>query len=89
MLEREIEQHLVVQVKKIGGWCLKFVSVGVSGVPDRIIIHNGSVVFVEVKAPNKKPRPLQLRIMDRLRSHGMRVEVVDTKGGVDELVASL
>ena len=51
-LERDIERALVNRVKKRGGYCLKWVCPGWSGVPDRIILlPGGRIVFVELKRP--------------------------------------
>lgn len=51
-LEKEIEQKLVKTVKAHGGYCLKWVCPGWSGVPDRIILLPGArVIFCEVKRP--------------------------------------
>ena len=62
MMERAIEQHFVAETKKRGGLALKFVSPGMDGVPDRIVLMpGGKMAFVELKAPGKAPRPLQQR----------------------------
>lgn len=51
-LERELESKLVKEIKKRGGQCLKWVSPGAAGVPDRIVIlPDGFVYFVELKRP--------------------------------------
>lgn len=51
-LEKDIERKLVAMVKRRGGYCLKWVCPGWSGVPDRIILlPGGRVVFVELKRP--------------------------------------
>ena len=85
MLEKEIEQHLKKEIENIGGLCLKFTS-STSGVPDRIIICNSQTIFVELKAPNKKPRPLQVRMASKMKKAGALVEVIDSKHGVADLV---
>ena len=60
MLEKQIEKKLVDAVRAAGGMCLKFVSPGMDGMPDRIMLMPfGRMAFVEIKAPGKKPRPLQ------------------------------
>lgn len=60
MLERVIESRLRQEAKKRGGMALKFVSPGMNGVPDRIVLlPGGKVAFVELKAPGKMPRALQ------------------------------
>jgi hypothetical protein len=55
-------------------------------VPDRIVIlPGGRIVFVELKAPGKKPTALQERVMGILKGLGADVRVVDSIGGVDEI----
>ena len=57
MREKTIEQKLAAAVKKYGGICPKFTSPGFDGMPDRIVLMpNGKMAFVEVKAPGEKPR---------------------------------
>lgn len=76
MLEKEIEQKLKKQVEHNipGALCLKFVSPGNSGVPDRLILIPGGVaVFVELKAPGKKERKLQTFIQNKIREKGFLV----------------
>ena len=76
--EREIERKLVEAVRKTGGLALKFVSPGWSGAPDRIVLlPGGKAGFVEVKAPGKKPRPLQARRKKQLEQMGFKVFVLD------------
>lgn len=89
VLEKEIEQYLVKRVKEIHGVCHKWVSPGNSGVPDRIVIHDGRVVFVEVKRPGGKPRADQIAVHEKLRSVGADVRVIDTKDKVNELISEL
>lgn len=81
--EHQIEQYLVSQVKKRGGWAPKFVSPGTNGMPDRIVLmpgtkpDGGHIGFVELKAPGEKPRPLQLYRHQQLRDMGFQVFVMD------------
>jgi len=93
MREKTIEQKLVTAVKKHGGLCLKFVSPGLVGMPDRIVLFPlGKLAFVEVKAPGKKPRPLQVARHDMLRRLGYKVYVLDDAeqigGIIDEIRAT-
>ena len=63
MREKIIEQHLVKAVKNSGGIAPKLVSPGFDGMPDRLVLlPGGKIGFVEVKAPGKEPRPLQVSI---------------------------
>lgn len=83
--ENKIEEHLRERVLAAGGQCLKFLST-VSGVPDRVVVLAGRTVFVELKAPGKKPRPLQRVQHRRLRSAGGVVYVIDSIRDADALV---
>lgn len=90
MREREIERRLKNEVEKAGGLCLKFTSPGFDGVPDRIVLFpKGKITFIELKAPGEKPRPLQTARIEKLRDYGFRVEVLDSKEEIGELVRQM
>lgn len=74
MLERDVESRFKREVEKYGCRCLKFVSPGCTGVPDRIVlIPGGMVCFVELKAPGKAERPRQEYVQGMLRKMGFTV----------------
>jgi len=76
--EKSIESKLVSAAKKMGGIAPKFVSPGFDGMPDRIVLLPGGFFgFVEVKAPSKKPRPLQVSRHEMLKRLGFKVYVLD------------
>ena len=78
MREKTIEQHLVKAVKNSGGIAPKLVSPGFDGMPDRLVLlPGGKIGFVEVKAPGKEPRPLQVARHGLLRLLGFKVYVLD------------
>lgn len=58
--ERKLERRLVSFCKDHGLYCRKWVSPGVRGVPDRIIIGR-KILFIELKSPGKTLDPLQAR----------------------------
>jgi hypothetical protein len=79
MNEREIEMKFKKEVEELGGLCLKFTSPGMAGVPDRLVLFpKGRLFFVELKAPGKKLRPLQLKRKKQLESLGFQVYVIDS-----------
>jgi hypothetical protein len=84
--EKEVEAHLVRRIRDLGGMCLKWVSPGAVGVPDRIVFCRGRVAFVELKAPGKKPTAAQERMMGRLRWQGADVVWLSTKQEVDDFL---
>ena len=84
--ESYVEQYLKLQCLKNDILCFKFISPGISGVPDRVLIGNGSTVFVEVKKPGGTVRKLQKHIIAQMRNHGAHVRIIDTREGVDSLI---
>lgn len=93
MREKTIEQKFREAVRNDGGLALKFTSPGWDGMPDRLaLLPGGRMAFVEVKAPGKKPRPLQLARHRTLRQLGFRVYVLDDEkqigGIIDEIRAT-
>ena len=90
MREKNIEQSLVKAVKKKGGVALKFVSPGLSGVPDRIVLMpDGKIGFIELKAPGKTMRALQEKRKRQLEALGFLVYCIDgieqIRGVLDEI----
>ena len=85
--EKQIEQRLVKAVKALGGIAPKWVSPGMDGMPDRLVLlPDGKLAFVEVKATGKKPRPLQDHRIDGLRKLGFRVYVLDSPQRIGEIL---
>ena len=86
MSEQIVERALVNRVKALGGIPFKFTSPGRRSVPDRLcLLPEGRVIFVELKAPGKRPTELQAREHDRLRALGFDVRVIDSKEAVNDL----
>lgn len=88
--EREVEKRLVDAVRAKGGKAYKFTSPGSSGVPDRLIIlPNGKMGFVEVKAPGKKARPEQCYQQRRLEELGCYVAVLDNPDLIETIIKEI
>ena len=78
MREKVIEEALVKAAKKKDGMALKFVSPGLDGVPDRIVLlPYGRIAFVELKAPGKTMRTLQEKRKRQLENLGFTVYCID------------
>ena len=88
--EAKIEEKLVKAVKKAGGLCLKLVSPGYVGVPDRIVlVAIGKIGFVEVKAPGKKPRKIQMKRYRELRALGFNTYVLDDVNQIGGIIDAI
>jgi hypothetical protein len=66
MLEKQIEKKVVDYCRKRGFLCYKFSSPANRGVPDRIIIGKGKVLFLELKRKGEMPTALQFREIQRI-----------------------
>ncbi|MCL6479640.1 MAG: VRR-NUC domain-containing protein [Peptococcaceae bacterium] len=87
MKEVNIEKYLKDQVEKRGGKALKFISPGMRGVPDRIVLLPGAqAVFVELKAPDEKLEPLQIKRVAELEDLDFKVYCLDTIQKVDKFI---
>lgn len=89
-MEKTVEKYLVNEIERLGGLCVKFPPLFFRGFPDRIVLLPGAAIaFVETKDAGKKPRPIQERVHAKLRKLGFRVEVIDSKEGVDDFIMTL
>lgn len=87
MREKNIEEKLVAEVRRMGGIAPKLVSPGLDGMPDRLVLMpEGKMAFVELKAPGKKPRPLQRVRIRQLEAMGYGVHVVDSAERIREVL---
>lgn len=90
MKESQIERRLVEGVKMLGGMCLKFVSPGTLGVPDRIIITaKGRVIFVELKTETGRLTKIQRYVIGEMQKRGADARVVKGIDEVKELLAEI
>lgn len=90
MREADLERRLRDKVRKAGGLCLKWVSPGFTGVPDRIILMpGGRILFAELKAPDLKRdgrTPRQKRVAGQLQALGFTVIRVDCLEDIDPYI---
>ena len=90
LYERTIEQELAARTRAMGGIAPKFTSPGFDGMPDRLVLlPRGRMGFVELKAPGRKPRPLQLARHRLLRRLGFNVYVIDGIEQIDSVLEEI
>lgn len=79
MLERDIERAIADEAGRLGLVAWKLTVPGRRGVPDRMFIgRDGRVAFLEVKAPGRRPRALQLQAIRDLKRRGFAAGWVDS-----------
>ena len=90
MREKTLEQQLTQAARRMSGIAPKFVSPGLDGVPDRLVLlPGGKIAFVEVKAPGKLLRPLQVKRKRQLEELGFRVYVIDHPDQIPEILREM
>lgn len=78
MREYVIENEFVKAVRKAGGVAYKLTSQTANGLPDRLVLFfPAKTVFVELKAPGKMLRPLQVKRKHQLNALGFPVLCID------------
>lgn len=87
--EDRVETSLVNRIRHAGGKAYKFTSPGTGGVPDRIVVLNGSVWFIELKSTEGRPTNLQKKRIRELARMGAKVTVLGSCSEVDEFVKCL
>ena len=90
MREKHIEKELAARTRAMGGIAPKFTSPGFDGMPDRLVLlPGGRMGFVELKAPGKKPRALQLARHRLFRRLGFKVYVIDKIDQIDSVLEEI
>jgi hypothetical protein len=78
MLEKQIEKK-VCDYAKLKGWMVvKNNPVWNKGIPDRMFMRNGVVLFIEFKRKGGVVSPLQQRWLDKLTEHNIANAVIDS-----------
>lgn len=71
MTEAQIQRRLIIDLEKAGWYVIKLIKTTKNGIPDLICHKDGRTVYIEVKRPEQKPRPLQSYRHKELADHGI------------------
>ena len=87
MREQPVEDYLVAQVKELRGRCVKLKPLGVVGIPDRLVILRGIMIFVELKRPKGGTLSAAQKLWRRwLEDAEIPVVVLSSKGEIDGFI---
>ena len=90
MREKTVESKLGRAVQAAGGIAMNFVSPGIDGVPDRLVLlPGGKIAFIELKAPGKTMRPLQVRRKRQLEALGFLVYCIDSPDQIGGIIREI
>ena len=90
MRENVIEHEFVKAVLAAGGIAYKLTSQTANGLPDRLVLFfPAKTVFVELKAPGKVLRPLQIKRRCQLMKLGFPVLCIDRVSQIQPAVDAI
>ena len=79
MRESTVEKSVCAYAKSRGCMVVKLNGPGHRGIPDRMFLKDGRAMFIEFKAPGRKPTALQEKWLRDLRAVGCSAWCVDNK----------
>ena len=79
MLESRMEKRIRQKVIELGGMFVKFVSPNFAGVPDRILLLNGKIFFVELKTPKGRLSKRQQRVHQMFKDQGFEPWIIHSE----------
>ena len=84
--EKNLERKLNKVIKQNDGMCIKLLATFSNiGLPDRMCILKNKIFFVELKSTGKKPRPIQIFMINKLKDFGFHVYVVDSTEAMESM----
>lgn len=75
-LESKVQSRIIKRYEAQGWFVVKLMLTSKPGIPDLLCLKDGKAVFIEVKRPGEKPRPLQDYRINELRRMGFDVRVL-------------
>ena len=75
--EAHIERTVTQWAKELGVLSIKLNVRGQRGIPDRLFMLDGKVLFIEFKKPGAVPTRIQRWAINNLQAHGFDAAVVD------------
>ena len=71
MTEAKLQTKIIKELEKNNFYTIKTIKLNKNGLPDIFAFKNGKTYMIEVKAPGKKPRQLQLYRIEEVKKFGV------------------
>ena len=84
-----LERKLKKEIEKKGGLCLKFISPGMNGVPDRIVLVGTRVYFIELKTKTGVLSVRQKYIHKILNKQGHPVIIINDEKTLNDFINAI
>jgi hypothetical protein len=78
--ESAVERAIVEFAELHGAMTLKLSGQGMRGKPDRLFLHQGKTLFLEIKRKGMRPTTLQARAISEINEHGVAADWCDCIG---------
>lgn len=89
MNEKQLEKIFVDGIKHLDGWAIKMNPAGLRGIPDRLVLLPGGLVFfVEMKIKTGRLAPWQTLVHGKLEKLGFRVHTLWDRDQVDKFLST-
>ncbi len=88
--EKLLEKKLKNGTEKMGGWCIKMLSTHLTGLPDRVCLFPGGIIFfAEIKTTKKKAKKIQILVHHKIRKLGFDVHLIDTSAQINQILENV
>lgn len=88
--EKLLETKLKKSTEKMGGWCIKMLSTHLTGLPDRVCLFPGGIIFfAEIKTTKKKAKKIQILVHHKIRKLGFDVHLIDTSAQINQILENV
>lgn len=85
--EKSLERKLSKGVEKLGGLYFKLPAVYVAGLPDRLCLLPGGVVFfAEIKTTGKKVSKIQKLMHNKIKRIGFKVYIIESSQNIKDII---
>jgi Holliday junction resolvase len=85
-MESQIQRKIKLKLEKAGWLVVKVIQCSAPGFPDLVALKQGKAIFLEIKRPGEKPRPLQEYRHEQLRKQNFEVIVATHQNEITHLL---
>lgn len=77
-LESDNQSKIIKRYEADGWYVIKLIQTTKNGIPDLLLLKDGTAFFIEVKREGREPEPLQKLRIKELKKFGIKTIVLDT-----------
>lgn len=85
-MEGKIQRKIILMAERLGWYAVKILQTNKNGFPDLMLLKSGDIIFIEVKQPGKKMRPLQEYRKSEIEKAGFKHYVMTDESHLGKLL---